>query len=547
VVESGAVTRELRRARISVSTYFTVMGMVAGVWLARIPAVKAQAHLSDGTLGAALFALPVGLVLGSLAAERLVDRVGSAPLVRIGGIGICVLVVALGLAHDLVELVAPMLVYGAFGGLLDVSQNAQGVRVEAAYGRPVMTSMHAAYSLGAMVGSLAGGAFAWAGVGPLPTLAVGGATGLAAVLAMSRWLLPGKGTAHAAQTTARGGAAVTRPVWQVVLALGVLAICGLVVEGSVGDWSAVYLRDNLGTSQGFAALAFAAFSVTMTIGRLVGDRLVRRFGPARLTRACGVISVIGLVAALAFSSPPLAIAGFTLLGAGLASSVPQIFAAGGRADPERPGSGLARVVGMGYAGMTAGPAVIGALATVIGLRLAFSITILLAALMAIAAPALGWRGERARPVPEMGPGHRAAKTGLRYVLWTIRRSWPGSAGSSTLSTSFGPSSPGASSPRNRSGRNCVPQKRRWISAGTCCGSAGPGASSARARTAPRRGPSPRSRGTSNRATRHPACLGRVGRGGRASEAGRHGVRVNSRESRAYREVRQGRHGRLRRR
>lgn len=416
------MTSGLRRARVAVSTYFTVMGLVAGVWLARIPAVKAQAHLSDGTLGAALFALPVGLVLGSLAAERLVDRVGSAPLVRIGGIGICVVVVALGLARNLPELVVPMLVYGAFGGLQDVAQNAQGVQVEAAYGRPVMTSMHATYSLGAMIGSLVGGAFAWQGIGPLPTLAVGGGAGLVAMLAMSPWLLAGKGAADAPKTAAEEEAGIVRPVWQVVLALGVLAICGLVVEGAVGDWSAVYLRDDLGTSQGFAALAFASFSVTMTVGRLVGDRFVHRFGPARLTRACGIISVIGLVAALAFSSPPLAIAGFTLLGAGLASSIPQIFAAGGRADPERPGSGLAKVVGMGYAGMTAGPAVIGALATVIGLRLAFSITIVLAALMAIAAPALGWRGRRPVPQPETSPCPQGPQAGLRYVLWMTRRS-----------------------------------------------------------------------------------------------------------------------------
>src|SRR5215469_14784912 len=121
------------------------MGLVGGVWMARIPAVKAQAHLSDGTLGAALFALPVGLLLGSLAAERLVDRVGSAPLVRICGIGIGPAITAPGAARDLAGLVAALLAYGLCFGMLDVSQNAQGVRVEAAYRRPVMTSMHACY------------------------------------------------------------------------------------------------------------------------------------------------------------------------------------------------------------------------------------------------------------------------------------------------------------------------------------------------------------------------------------------------------------------
>jgi fucose permease len=423
---SGAVDMRLRRARIATSTYFAVMGLASGVWMARIPAIKTQAHLSDGTLGAALFALPVGLFLGSFAAERLIDRVGSAPLVRICGIGIGPTITAPGAARNLAELVAAMLAYGLCFGMLDVSQNAQGVRVEAAYGRPVMTSMHACYSLGAILGSLAGAAFAWAGVPPLPSVAAGGGVAVVAALAVGRWLLPGTDPAHDAQgqpearTSAAAGTAAAnddanagnpadttnRPIWQVVLALGVLAIAGLVIEGAVGDWSAVYLRDNLGTSAGIAALAFAAFSVTMTAGRFAGDRFVHRFGAARLTRACGVISTLGLVVALATRSPAVTIAGFTLLGAGLAIEVPQVFAAGGRADPERPGSGLAKVVGMGYAGQTAGPAIIGALATAIGLRLAFSITIVLAALIAIAAPAITWQGTRRVRQQEPAAQHR---------------------------------------------------------------------------------------------------------------------------------------------
>lgn len=419
--------QRLPRARLAVSTYFGVMGLVSGVWMARIPAIKTQAHLSDGTLGVALFALPVGLVLGSFAAERLVDRVGDAPLMRLCGIGMSVTIVAPGAARTLAELMLALLAFGFFNGMLDVSQNANGVRVEAAYGRPVITSMHACYSLGAILGALAGGAFAWAGVGPFPALLAGGAVAGLATIAVGRWLLadntvltlgttpapgpvapgitPAPGALAQGTIPAQGSAGhhgddpipvVARPVWQVVLALGALAIAGLVIEGAVGDWSAVYLRDNLGTTAGFAALGFAMFSVTMTAGRLAGDWFVHRFGAVRLTRAMGLISTVGLVAALATRSPVVTIAGFTLLGAGLSAEVPQVFAAGGRADPERPGSGLGKVVGMGYAGQTAGPAVIGALATLIGLRLAFSITIVLAALIAVAAPALGWRGGRSR-------------------------------------------------------------------------------------------------------------------------------------------------------
>jgi fucose permease len=377
-----------------------MMGLTAGVWLARIPAAKAQAHLSDGTLGLALFAVPLGLVLGAGLAERLVDRVGSAALVRVCGVTSCVVTMGPGLAGNLPELMVALFVIGAVAGTLDVSANAQGVRVEAAYGRPVMTSMHAFYSLGGIMGSLAGAGFAWAGVALLPSLAVGGIAGVLVDGIAARWLLP---EALPPQSPAPARAPVDPPatpsvtntpamtrrqVHRLVLTLGILGICGLVCEGAAGDWSAVYLKDNLGTSAGFAALAFSAFSVTMTVGRGLGDGFIHRFGVVPVIRICGVLATIGLGIALATRIPAVAIVGFTFFGAGLSIVVPQVFAAGGRADPLRPGSGLARVVGLGYTGMAAGPAVIGVVASRIGLHLALLIPLVLAAWIAIAAPAL---------------------------------------------------------------------------------------------------------------------------------------------------------------
>jgi fucose permease len=184
--------------------------------------------------------------------------------------------------------------------------------------------------------------------------------------------------------------------------VGVLAVCALVCEGSAGDWSAVYLRDNLGTSAGLAALGFAAFSVTMTVGRGLGDLLIRRFGVVPVIRGCGVTATAGLALALATPIPAVAITGFTALGAGLSVVVPQVFAAGGRADPDRPGSGLARVVGFGYTGMAAGPAIIGLVASQIGLHLALLIPVVLAAWIAVAAPSLStppWAREPAQAAP----------------------------------------------------------------------------------------------------------------------------------------------------
>jgi MFS family permease len=394
-------------ARWAVSAHFLVMGLTGGVWMARVPAAKSQVHLSDGTLGVALLAVPVGLVLGAALAERLVDRVGSAVLCRITGVGSCAATVTPGLAHSLPELMAALFAVGVFGGTLDVSQNAQGVRVEAAYGRPVMTSMHACYSLGAILGSLAGGAFAWAGVGLLPSLAAVGAVGALIDGTAGPWLLPkirpqdqntpgrvaAKATGESSPAPLGAGATTASRdarlrVRRLVLALGILGVCGLVGEGSAGDWSAVYLKDNLGTSAGLASLGFAAFSVTMTLGRGLGDRLIGRFGVVPVIRACGLLATTGLALALATPVPAVAIVGFTVFGAGLSIVVPQVFAAGGRADSLHPGSGLAKVVGFGYTGMAAGPAIIGLVADKIGLHLALLIPLALAAWIAVAAPAL---------------------------------------------------------------------------------------------------------------------------------------------------------------
>jgi fucose permease len=433
-------TRVPRAARVAVSACFGVMGVTGGAWVSRLPAVKEQAHLSDGGLGTALFAAAAGLVAGSLVAGPLVDRLGSRRVVMAGGTGYCLLLIAAGLMHSLAAL-APLLAAAWFlTAWLDVGSSSQGVLVETAYGRPVFVSLHACYSLGAMAGSLAGGAFAWAGAGVLATLAAAGLTGAVAVVVAGRWLLPGGGRAAARADpaaaaadpgTAAGagpaaaaadpgaaahdiGAAVAsessgmpdadpgaagglrhRSVRRLILSLGVLGVCALVGEGAAGDWSAVFLRDNLGTSAGFAAVGFAAFSVTTTAGRLAGDRLAARFGAVRLTRSGGLVAAAGLAFALAGGSAlggTAAVAGFAVFGAGLSSITPQVFSAGGRADPGRPGRGLSLVVGSGYAGMAAGPVLIGAVAGVAGLPRALGIPVLLALWITVSAGVLGMPG-----------------------------------------------------------------------------------------------------------------------------------------------------------
>ena len=192
-----------------------------------------------------------------------------------------------------------------------------------------------------------------------------------------------------------------------VALLAVVAFCSLVGEGAADNWSAVYLHYDLGTSQGFAALGFAAFSIMMTIGRLGGDRLALRFGPVRLVRGCGLLAAAGLAAGLLIDRPIGGLAGFAALGAGLSCIVPQVFSAAGNTDPARAGRNLARVAGLGYLGLVSGPALIGGAAAMVGLPWALGIPVLLALAVAAAAGAMR-PAEPVEPVESAEPAQRPA-------------------------------------------------------------------------------------------------------------------------------------------
>jgi fucose permease len=177
-----------------------------------------------------------------------------------------------------------------------------------------------------------------------------------------------------------------------VFFLGVLVFCCLVGEGAAADWSAVYLRDTLGSTAGFAAAAYAAFAIMMTVGRLAGDRLAMALGPVRLVRVCGALAAVGLAVGLLIDHPVAGVVGFGCLGAGLSCIAPQVFSAAGNRDPARAGQAIARVASMGFLGFVVGPLVIGAAAEVVGLAWALLLPAVLAVFVAAAAPALRSRG-----------------------------------------------------------------------------------------------------------------------------------------------------------
>jgi MFS family permease len=368
-------------ARTGVTIIFAVNGVLYGAWASRIAAVGDRLELGAGELGVALAFIAAGALVAMPIAGRAANRFGSNPATTVSLILFCVASALTPAAPSLALLCAACLVMGAAGGALDVTMNVHGVTLEDSGGRPILSSFHAAFSAGGLTGALVGAGSAGIGIDVRVQMAVLAALALVVGLTAARALLPAAADAAGKRDPAARG---PRRIDSRLLLLGVLAFCCLLCEGAAADWSAVYVDRSLAASAAVAGLAYAAFSVTMVLGRLLGDALTERFGSAALVRGGSVVSAVGLGAALLGNRPGAALVGFACLGAGLSIVVPQVFRAAAATGDSGPA--LATVSTIGYTGFLAGPPLIGAIAELTSLPAALALLPLLAAAMALLAP-----------------------------------------------------------------------------------------------------------------------------------------------------------------
>ena len=371
----------LSSPRVAVSAAFLIHSTVSGTWAPRLPAIKESLGLSDGELGTALVGLAIGLLVGTRLAGAPVDRFGSRPVMRVGFPLLAATLVLPGLADSLVALLLSLFVLGLASGALDVAMNAQGIEVERHIGRPILSGLHGLWSIGLGIGAGVAALAAAIGADPLDHFAVVAAVLAVASLVFMRGLLaarrPEPGEPQEEHVMVR---------WTPALVLlGVIAFCSFVGEGAASDWSAVYMTQELGSSEALGALAFAAFAVTMAIARFAADPLRARLGNVVLVRGGSLIAATGLGLGLLVHEPAAAIAGFALLGLGLAPVVPIAFSAAGDLDPRATGRLVGRVATLGYVGSVAGPIMIGWLAEATSLRAALGLVVLLALVIAVSA------------------------------------------------------------------------------------------------------------------------------------------------------------------
>ncbi|MER6188044.1 MFS transporter [Streptomyces sp. NPDC001652] len=351
------MTDVLRRGRASLAFSFFAQGVAFALLVTRIPAIQDRYGVSDALLPAFLAAVPILAGVGSVSTEKLVKRIPPSRLLRWAQPVVLLALLGVGAGDSTVELGIALGAFGLAVGMLDASMNMLGVSLQRAYGRSIMLSFHAVFSLGGMVGA----SLAWVGahwdlalfVSYLPVVVVL----LPAALVGSRWYVDGGAEPVEDKAGGEGGTVA----FKLLLPLCLVMTFAYIGDSTVSNWSAKYLDDVLGSSEQMATVPYNVYMVTTLIGRGLGDLGVRRFGAVAVVRAGAVVAALGFAVVAAAPGAWVGMLGFTLLGLGLCVLVPQTFAAAGRLFPGASDAAVARLNVFNYVGFLIGSPLVGAL------------------------------------------------------------------------------------------------------------------------------------------------------------------------------------------
>ncbi|HEX5348113.1 MAG TPA: MFS transporter [Pseudonocardiaceae bacterium] len=361
------LTRPLRLARASTFVFFALNGFLLSTWVVHIPAIEDRTGITHARLGWLLLLMGGGAVVALQASGRLVDRFGSRRIVPAAGLFLAAAVIGPALATNAWTLTVALILLGVGNGALDVAMNAHAVQVERGYARPVMSAFHAVFSVGGVLASLAGAQAIARGWDLRLTLGCSAAFGAMTTLIAGTYLLQRERVPCRYEAVPTRKRRMPSHAWM----LGVPAFLLMLTEGVANDWSTLDLKDVLGAPPATAALAYGAFSTAMTTGRLLTDLVAARKGAIFIIHYGTAVAAVGLTTVALSPWVPIALLGWTVFGIGLSGCVPQFFTAAGNVDRSFSGMNLSRVVGMGYLGLLAGPALIGILTHVVPLNMAF--------------------------------------------------------------------------------------------------------------------------------------------------------------------------------
>ncbi|AJP00694.1 fucose permease [Streptomyces cyaneogriseus subsp. noncyanogenus] len=396
----GRPTRSDRRARAAVAVLFLTNGALFANLLPRYPQIKADLGIGNTAYGLAVAAFPAGAMVAGPAAGALVRRFGSARVAVAGTLLTGVGALAAGLADAVAVFAAALFLAGAMDALTDVAQNAHGLRVQRRYGRSIINSLHAIWSIGAVVGgSMAAGAIALDLSRGEHLLISAVLFGAAACVAL-HYCLPGPDTEPAGQAAEPDGhprptaphPVAHRRTAYVLTALVLIAAAGILVEDAGSSWAALYLSDSLHASVTLAACGYIALVGAQFVGRLIGDRLVDRFGQRQVARTGGLVAAAGMGLALAVPTVPGTVLGFAAAGFGVATLVPAAMHEADELPGLKTGSGLTIVSWLMRLGFLLSPPLVGLVADATSLRVGLLVVPLAGLLVLLLAGVLRPRG-----------------------------------------------------------------------------------------------------------------------------------------------------------
>lgn len=354
-----------RAARAAVTAAFLCNGLVLASFVARIPSLRADLDLRDATLGLVLGGVPAGVIAGLVLAGRIVGRIGSRRLTLVSWVASAAALPLAGLAPSALVLGAALVALGATTAAMDVGMNAQGVGVERGYQRSIMVGLHGAWSLGALLGALVGALATGAEVSVAVHFVV-----IAALVAVAMAVsAPGLRIEDRRTDRAAAGFAWPRGA---LLPLALVLVAATVGETTASDWSGVHLDVGLGAPAERVGWGYVVYTAMLTVSRLTGDALVRRLGASRWVGLGGLIAGVGFLLLALVPVLPVALIGFGLVGIGLGGTIPLVFAAAARV-AATPGAGVAAVSSVSWLGVLVAPPIIGTIADLTDLRVAFGL------------------------------------------------------------------------------------------------------------------------------------------------------------------------------
>ncbi|NET31920.1 MAG: MFS transporter [Cyanothece sp. SIO1E1] len=365
------------RNRLAVNIFFFVNGFLYANWVSRIPRVQEIYALDNSMLGIMLLCISIGALVAMPLAGYLIARYGSHRITAICAVLFISSIPLIPLANNLITLGTIFFFMGSFTGMKDVAMNAQAVLVEKEYKRPIMSSFHAIFSAGMMIGAGTGALYTRFQIDLFPHLFSGVLLCVIPVIWGIRNLIPDE------VMEAESGEGGLRLPSKALLGIGLIAFCCMLGEGAMADWTTNYLEKIVQASPSLAPLGLAAFSMAMMLGRFVGDRLRANWGDGKLLINSSLIALFGIGLSIGVMSPYTAIAGFFLVGLGLATIVPIAFSVAGNMPGVKPGVGISMVTTIGYSGFLFGPPIIGFVADWQDLRIAMGLIAFLFIIMTL--------------------------------------------------------------------------------------------------------------------------------------------------------------------